>query len=503
MRSLLRYTRGVVAALSAVLLAVGVGPGSVRAGNDTWQFPGFCEGAATLQHCIDDVAQPGDIILIDTDVPIAGGATITKPLSLASAAGIEGTIIGPVVVTANSGSIDVALRHLALEGGINVHLLGGSDHTLTIDHLDVTNASAPGSQALAVYAAVPATVDVTASRFHATNGMSTQMYLESANPTGTVRLRVVGNRMTGHGDASSFGGIQLILDGPAMTRADIMDNAIWDVGGCGCVGGAAVYIRVNEPATDDINVVGNTLDHAVTGVDVQTLTTTGGHYSLDLFDNIISHSTDQGVTIGSFAHTSELTLRAGHNDFSALGQPNDFNVYSAGTGNLAVAPGYVAPASGDLRLKPGSALIDKGIVCTPGGVAAIDAAGDARLSGRSVDIGAYERGAATATGAAFVGTSGVDTFSGTPGADIMCGYAGADTLDGKGGNDYIDGGGGPDRLIGGPGKDRLLGEAGDDTLCAHDGVRGNDSVDGGAGRDGYRADRGDVLRIVEHLASCP
>jgi Ca2+-binding RTX toxin-like protein len=492
----------VAAATAIALLAAGLAPGFALAGNNTWQFPDFCGGALTLQHCIDDFAQPGDVVLIDTNAPVSGGATITKPLSLASAPGFDATVSGAVVITVNSGKFDIDLRRISVEGGINVQLTGGTGHTLTIDHVDVTNASSPSAPALRVYATVPATVNVTSSHFHATTGMSTQVYLESANPTGTVRYQLVGNRMTGHGDASSFGGVQLILDGSATTQADIMNNAIWDVGGCGCVGGAAVYIRVNNPATDDINVVGNTLDRAVTGVYVQTLTTSGGHYGLDLFDNIISHSGFEGVAIGSFAHTSELTFRAGYNDYFALGQPNSFGAYSAGSGNLAVVPGYAAPATGDLTLKASSPVIDKGSVCSPGGVAAIDAAGRARLRGSSVDMGAFEHGASMPTGAAFVGASGADTFVGTAGADIMCGYGGTDHLDGRGGNDYIDGGAAADHLVGGPGVDRLLGGSGDDALCARDGVHGNDRIDGGAGTDGYRVDVGDVSSHVEHVVSC-
>src|SRR5262249_39916254 len=153
--------------------------------------------------------------------------------------------------------------------------------------------------------------------------------------------------------------------------------------------------------------------------------------------------------------------------------------HSLGPHNLAVAPGFMDEPFGDLRLKPMSALIDRGIVCSPGGVQNLDAAGHGRLSGTSVDMGAFERGAGPPTGIALVGGSAGDTVTGTNGADILCGLGGGDTLNGGAGGDRLDGGAGADVVVGGAGPDRLFGGAGDDTCL--DAVDGHttDSVDGG------------------------
>ena len=505
MTNVFRRTRIAMAVFAAAILATGLQPGPSRAavGPATWHFPGDCNGQATLQGCITNVAQPGDTIEIVTDTTISETPTITKSLTLDSGSGFHGSISGGVHVTATSGTLDVSLHDLSFDGGILVNLTGGSNHHLTLDHLTVTNGTTTGLAGLYLLTTVPATLDALSNTFHVTHGTATQMYLEAANDTGTTTFRVIGNHMNGHGGDNSFGGVQLILDGSGAARADILNNSVWDVAGCGCVGGAGVYYRINDPASDDVNVVGNTFERAVAGVFIQTLTTAGGHYTLDLFNNVISHPTAQGVTIDSFNNPSEFTLRAGNNDYFALGQPNNFNGYPSGTGNLGLAPQYVSPTTGNLRLKATSPLINKGVVCSPGGVAKVDAAGNFRLAGPTVDMGAFEHGAGLPTGIVFVGSPDGDSKSGTAGADILCGYGGADFLNGKGGNDYVNGGGASDLVVGGPGADRIFGGTSGDTVCGRDGVNGNDYIDGGSGADDYRADPGDTVLHVEHLGSCP
>ena len=84
------------------------------------------------------------------------------------------------------------------------------------------------------------------------------------------------------------------------------------------------------------------------------------------------------------------------------------------------------------------------MVCSPGGIENLDAAGHGRLSGDGVDLGAFELGAGSPTGVAEVGTSAANSLSGTAGDDILCGMGGGDTLKGNGGADWIDGGTGTD-----------------------------------------------------------
>ncbi|HXJ64719.1 MAG TPA: choice-of-anchor Q domain-containing protein, partial [Actinomycetota bacterium] len=251
------------------------------------------------------------------------------------------------------------------------------------------------------------------------------------------------------------------------------------------------------------NLVGNTIDRsAAEGLEVDSQGPAEGHVTVNAFDDVYARVAHAPIFLDATVD-STLTFRAGRGDFFANGDPNVLAGNSVGTGNLNANPAFVGEPTGNLALKATSALVDAGAVCTPGGLADLDAAGHGRLFGSSVDIGAFERGAGAPTGKAFVGTPVSDAFDGTTGADIMCGYGGDDILLGKGGADWLDGGMGDDSLIGGPGPDRLFGGAGNDLcLSAVDGVHGNDSVDGGPGTDRFTADPGDHLTNVEHRGGC-
>jgi acid phosphatase type 7 len=122
------------------------------------------------------------------------------------------------------------------------------------------------------------------------------------------------------------------------------------------------------------------------------------------------------------------------------------------------------------------------------------------------------------------GTAGNDRLTGTARKDVICGLGGNDRIRGRGGNDVLRGGAGRDliwggsgrdriyggsgrdvlhgqsgrdRLVGGVGRDRIYGDGGNDSISARD--RWRDRVVGGKGNDTARADRGDVVRSVEHV----
>ena len=207
---------------------------------------------------------------------------------------------------------------------------------------------------------------------------------------------------------------------------------------------------------------------------------------------------------------STLAFRGGYNDLYANGS-NDYAGQPRGPGNTAMAPGFVNRMLGQLSLAGDSPLIDRGQVCSPGGIAMPDASGTTRLEGNGVDIGAYERGNRPVTGAVRLGGGGANHLQGTNGDDILCGFAGNDDLLGLAGDDYLDAGNGADHGSGGPGNDRLVGGIGPDhlaggrdgdVLCANDGVAANDTVDGEDGFDRARTDSGDIRKSIEGLATC-
>jgi Ca2+-binding RTX toxin-like protein len=229
---------------------------------------------------------------------------------------------------------------------------------------------------------------------------------------------------------------------------------------------------------------------------------------VNLFDNILARSAGPAVLAYDTAG-GPLHVRSGHNDLWANAGGNAVGT-SAGRDTLHVNPQFVDSAHLDYRLRANSPVIDGGIVCSPGGVAMLDAGGHARLHGASVDLGALEHGSSAPTGEAVVGTAGGNTLNGTSGDDILCGQGGSDTLRGAGGNDYLDGGPGNDTVIGGagndvlfggPGKDVLDGNAGNDRLCANDGTSGNDTANGGAGTDRAEVDPGDHRISIEGEAA--
>jgi Ca2+-binding RTX toxin-like protein len=376
---------------------------------------------------------------------------------------------------------------------------------------------------MSLEAAVPSSFVVTRSHIQIAGNEAEGITLNSHQTSaGLVSLSVIGDQISGHGNPESGSGIEIDLAGAGTTRADLLNDSIWDIASCNCGASAGILLDPQDAAIGDINVVGMSVERSRSeALYVLNESKSGGRMTLDLFNNIFSHAMDGAVGISSSAGVaSRVTLSAGENDYYGDGFPNQLEGRSPGTGNLALLPHYVNGLKGDLRLTSTSPLIDKGIVCSPGGVANPDAAGLDRLAGATVDLGAYEFGAAPVNGLVRLGTAGNDNLNGSSGNDILCGYdgndrifgmAGNDFIDGGNGNDIIDGGAGNDILVGGAGNDRLIGDSGsdhlyggdgNDTLCANDGIRGNDHLDGGAGFDGYREDPGDIRTGVEHTTTC-
>ncbi len=491
----------VAAALGAAIVSsVAMAAHPQALGPQTWTWPSASSCNSTLQDCIDN-AVDGDTVEIATDTAADEQITISKSLTLHSKVGFSGAIARHVVVSGTGPTLKVSVSRLEIDGGLQVDFSGGTGHQLTLDHLVLHNNPSDPWQALRVDSTVPATIIATSNVFNVLNGEATQVELTTSQATGTVTFRAVGNVLDGHGDATSFGGFQLLLGGHGTNDIVLDNNVIRDVGGCGCVGGSGVYYRINDPTTDHVDVVGNTIVGAVYGVDVAVELDDGGTYGLDLFDDIIARTSNAGVNIESFTHPNAFVLRSGYNDYFHLASPPDFGGYPAGSHNLAVAPRFVSEPTGNFALAAGSPLIDAGIVCSPGGIAEPDAAGHSRLRGPSTDIGALERLAGVA-GRVVLGTNGSNTLQGGPGNDILCGYGGNDTLFGRAGDDYLDGGKGPDGITGGPGSDQLHGRAGTDMLCAKDGVNGNDTSDGGSGHDVGRSDPGDHVVSIEGSTPC-
>lgn len=490
--------------VAAMLL--GLGGGRVSAGGPIILF--YPENCATLQACIDATTS-GDTILIDTDTSIDEHIVIDgKGITLQAVPGYHPSVARGARVSATAGTTSTAVIGITFGSQVYVSLTGGTGHAVTLDHvniLETTTADAISSAALEVDVTVPASVTMTRGVISNTAVDGYGINMDANNAAGLVDLRVVGVRVTAHGSSESVAGMNVLARGAGGTvLADLYNNSIWDVGRCGCGGPVGLFLLAASGAHATFNVVGNTIDTVQdTALSLSNRLQSGG-VTLNAFDNVLAHTAGAAVYLDSSSSydPASLVFHAGHNDFYANGTANHLDGHTLGSGNLHLAPTYVDRSVGNLRLRATSPLIDMGVVCPPGGEANPDAAGNTRLYGSSLDMGAFERGAGKPTGEVLVGTSGPDNLIGTGGADVLCGYGGSDYLNGHGGHDYLDGGAGNDTLYGGPGHDRLFGRGGSDLLCAADGVQGNDHLDGGPGIDDFTADPGDVRISVEQAGSC-
>jgi hypothetical protein len=496
----MRVTRASALALGALLAAVAaVGTSAPRTtiaggGAAVLIYPLDCP---TVQQCIDD-ASPGDTVAIAADGFIDESLTIGKTLTL-DASGGYAPAVRSISVEPTSPAIGVVIERLRVRESVTgVFISFGADVAIR----DSTIGGKSRSFTVSFLTVKPATLTIERSVLRS-GPYSNTLSFAAQQSFGTARLIAVGNRITQLGAQDGAAGIYLDVRGTGEYHAQIMNNVIWDVARCEgtapdpetepCLRRSAIHAQLTETPDVDLDIVGNTIERSRnSGIAVKGPSGWGGTLALDVFDNILSHHPLHGIDID----VPGTVLRAGYNDLFRVG-PNDLNGGSLGPGTRSADPRYVDRAAGDLRLRSSSPLIDRGQVCTPGGVADPDAAGNHRRWGPSVDIGGYERGAGPPTGQVLFAGPGPDLIPGTDGADIICGNGGGDEISGGSGNDYLDGGRGDDHVFGGSGKDAVHGRPGDDTLCAADGVSGNDRVDGGTGVDRYAADAGDTLVAVE------
>ena len=492
----------VVSAVAGVVFSVTSAPPARASLGFLWLYPGT-SCTTTLQACIDG-ASAGDTIELDANDLSTEFAAVNKTLTIAAAAGYSPILYGVDVYDSDPTPMIVNLSGFTVTNYIEATFSNGGGDSLAISHVAVaqTESSASSGPGISLDAEVPSSFSVTSSHISFTNewaGISAYN-----NSSGAVSFQAIGNYITAHGATYAGSGIELDTSSTGSMQADIMNNAIWDVANCNCGGASGAFVYPQATSTMNVNFVGNTFQRVHSSdIGVRNELLAGGIATVNVYNNIFAHTTQAAIDLDdSGGIVSRLAYHAGTNDEFNNGFPDFLDGRSAGSGNLVVNPLFVSPSTGNLHLKSTSPLIDKGQVCSPGGVAISDAAGNSRVFGSSVDLGAYERGAGAPTGQVFIGGSGSDTITGTSGADIICGMGGNDTLNGGGGNDFIDGGNGNDKVVGGGGADWLYGGSGNDTLCAKDGTGGNDHVNGGSGTDGYQIDGGDFAVNVEHKVTC-
>ncbi len=452
-------------ALSLAGLAVGTVPAAAAT---TVRYPSAAcpdTGPKGLQECIDAQAAGSTVVLVDE--VIDEYAVITKSLTLRGESRrfrpiLRGIVLAdvaatsPLRVTISDVRVRRELRGIGLDdvGGHRVIIRRvelGRDET----HADGMNFSSR----------VPMTLVVEDSWVHPTTSQTSGIAFHTNSPSGTSHVRIAGNRVSQAGSAIGGSGISVSMAGSSRATVDVYGNSVFAVARSRAGGASGILIHLDDVARADVDVVGNSVARSATSAFMLwNSVDAGGRIRLNLFDNTFSHS-DQGITI-THRTLGTGTVRSGHNNTYRNARGHYYEGRGEGPGDLHRDPRFVDLDAGDLRLRAGSPLIDRGLVCQPGGLGIRDAAGRHRVAGGSVDIGAFEHGSRVRGGVVVMGSSGRDALRGSRGADIVCGLGGADVL------------------------------------CVRDGIRGNDFVDGGSGRDRGRVDAGDKRRSVEATGGC-
>ena len=366
--------------------------GATSAAAGTLTYPGAAPCNTTLQACVQGAAR-GDRIEIATAVAIDETISIRKSVTLTGASGVT-PVIGassttrPVrIETFDDAPLSVSLRGLTLSNALILVLLSaGGGHRIEIADCGVS--STAGAAGLLVQAGAPAEIVVRNSDFAA--GAYVVNFF-SVQPAGDVVFTMLGNRIAA--STSGYDGLYLDLRGAGTTTVNLWSNVVRDVTVRG------VLLVALETARGTVNVVNNTIDRADGGFFIRT-PGVGSTLAVNLFNNVVTHSRgaySPGAALEVEAASPRLTITAGFNDFFANAGADVLKGYSLSSPLFALDPQFVDGPGSDYRLKPASLLVDAGTNAPPGGLPPIDAAGNQRVAGGIVDVGAFEFGSSPPT----------------------------------------------------------------------------------------------------------
>ena len=480
----------VTSTMALLVALLGLSP-VASAGTTTLTYP---ECVESLQVCMD-ASDPGDTILIATNEPIVEEICIPHGLRVEAAEGFDPVFGAEEGASPSFGAcyIPSTGTHEMIVKGIRfvrteLALLfnGGSDHRVFLINNEFDRAN------IRVQAIGDGTfegVSISDSTFD-----EGHVAVNSA-PFGFIQVQR--NHFFATNPLQASGAIDIRPSGETANETIIANNLIHDMGGCIC--GSNGGIQVIGTAATTSYILNNTVDSFIVPEDYSAtgIRLSGEDSRAYLYNNTVSN------TSGGIAIDSQVTAEgSGNNTYKTKG-----NSLSQEPVEVTKEPPEFMDAAGDdYRLKTGSFLRDHGTACVPAmPLPRADHNGNFRFAGKTVDIGALEKGSTiegAVHGESFVGNGSSNTFEGTPDVDVICGMGGPDTLLGALGDDYIFGGTGGDEVKGAGGADRLHGDKGSDEvngggsgdgLYLKDEVQGNDSGNGGEGDDSCTADPGDIL----------
>jgi glucan biosynthesis protein len=131
------------------------------------------------------------------------------------------------------------------------------------------------------------------------------------------------------------------------------------------------------------------------------------HATNNVFKNNIAYATSQGLLINSYTNSTSNPADVNYNlYFSPLNAVNatfvwvgktytGFTTYQTATGkdnnSIYADPLFVNMSTPDLHVQPNSPAVNAGINLGPKVVGTVDFAGNPRVQGSNIDIGAYEQ----------------------------------------------------------------------------------------------------------------
>ncbi|HEY4102285.1 MAG TPA: choice-of-anchor Q domain-containing protein [Polyangiaceae bacterium] len=402
----------------------------------TRSYPGAAPCNTTLQACING-ATAGDRIEITTANQIAEDLTIKKSITLTSAANVNGSIGGEltppdqnmphqIVIQEDPGgaATAVVISELAVTADVQLSFASGSGHSFALQHCELVRSSGgpQGDLSLTFFAQlnVPSNLEISDNLFNASD---TSVFVQTdAKGTDAIVLDILRNRFLGLPvNPESSSAIRFELDTGNIT-AHIWSNLIHrqSFGAPGWGFTASHFDELGTAVSGVLDITGNTIDldngSSSYGMSVGGL----DKFQFNLYDNIFSHMPIFGG--------EGQPMDARNNDFFAIDFFDPTQIANQAFESF-VDPGYVDRDNGDFRLESTSQLVNAGFNAAPGGLPATDIAGNPRVVGSAVDIGAFEY-APPSGGAGAAGSGG---SSGTAGA-ATAGSGGIGGVGGAGGH---------------------------------------------------------------------
>lgn len=372
-------------------------------------YPGPAPCNTTFQSCIDS-SSPGDVIQIATDGPIDESLELKHSLTLKPAAGFTPVLskTNDIWVSSTGASDnDFTIQGITMERGIIIASNNGTGKL---------KVSIVGNNIVKGYATNP-TIEIrgnslsditffisdnriTVPAAHQINGISIHgqgsatrtgsikgntivmegsdqgaaIYLSNANQS--LNVDITGNVISGNNYSQ---GIEMFQYGSGSASINIRNNLI--TGQSGHAGSPGAISINGSAGSINFNLSNNTLSGNQEAIYIGGRKDLGAVITGKVENNIITNSTQAGLDI-----LSDISATVSNRNNLLFN--NDIDFFTAGPGTVFQDPKFIG--GGNYRLQPISPAIDAGNNTPGGGLPPTDLDGLNRISGGTVDIGAYE-----------------------------------------------------------------------------------------------------------------